>query len=568
MLGQCGHHTGMKRRGWVGRWQLGLLLAVCGSAAAAVPGCGRSASKPRQSGTMGAAAEAGQAGAGAGTAGNGGAGTAGSAGSGGGEGGAPSDAGAAGALVEPAKNYEVTGTWPEQPVALATKPGTLKFTKLVLQQEFLAESCSIGDYDNDGVPDVSSGRIWYQGPDFTTAHPFRDGHGPLPRSGQRAESDTGVSDDVADYPVDVDVDGDTDIINCAQSDTDEVTFTANKIGTVQPQATCYWYENPGPTGQAGDPNWTPHLMHDDVRLEQHGLLDMNGDGFPEIYGACRDCPLESAKGYYQADRSTPTAIWRFHAVATPVVFPFGGRGNLHGAGGGDLNGDGLPDLLERNGAWLQQADGSFNATPCTGKNTPQGCGFVEHAFYDGLVDGSGIKGGSHMYAVDMDLDGLADVVSADWAHGEGLAWYKQGADGAFTKYYFLGNSAEVVKYGAYFSEPHALQVVDMDGDGRPDVISGKMRFANTLAGNDPDPNGTPYVYVFRNVADADPKTGAPIRLTPTLVDPLVSPAANALGTPEGGMGVGRQIAIGHANTDGVLDICVATKVGLAVFLGQ
>ena len=32
--------------------------------------------------------------------------------------------------------------------------------------------------------------------------------------------------------------------------------------------------------------------------------------------------------------------------------------------------------------------------------------------------------------------------------------------------------------------------------------------------------------------------------------------------------VTRQIAIGHANTDGILDICVASKVGLAVFLGQ
>jgi hypothetical protein len=34
------------------------------------------------------------------------------------------------------------------------------------------------------------------------------------------------------------------------------------------------------------------------------------------------------------------------------------------------------------------------------------------------------------------------------------------------------------------------------------------------------------------------------------------------------MGVGSQLAIGHVNTDGILDICVATKVGLAVFLGQ
>jgi hypothetical protein len=34
------------------------------------------------------------------------------------------------------------------------------------------------------------------------------------------------------------------------------------------------------------------------------------------------------------------------------------------------------------------------------------------------------------------------------------------------------------------------------------------------------------------------------------------------------MGVGRQIAIGHVNTDGIMDICVSTKVGLAVFLGK
>jgi hypothetical protein len=93
-----------------------------------------------------------------------------------------------------------------------------------------------------------------------------------------------------------------------------------------------------------------------------------------------------------------------------------------------------------------------------------------------------------------------------------------------------------------------------------------MRFANPLGQGDPDPHGVPYLYVFKNVALPDARTGAPITLQPVLVDPVGVPGT--LGTPEGGMGVGHQLAIGHINTDGFLDICVATKVGLAVFLGQ
>jgi hypothetical protein len=34
------------------------------------------------------------------------------------------------------------------------------------------------------------------------------------------------------------------------------------------------------------------------------------------------------------------------------------------------------------------------------------------------------------------------------------------------------------------------------------------------------------------------------------------------------VGVGRQLAVGHINTDGIPDICIASKVGLAVFLGK
>jgi hypothetical protein len=168
------------------------------------------------------------------------------------------------------------------------------------------------------------------------------------------------------------------------------------------------------------------------------------------------------------------------------------------------------------------------------------------------------------------------VVAAEWAHGsQGLWWYQQGkgaggCDMTFKRIQFMGNSqkitpADVTKWGAGFTEPHAFNVYDMDGDGRPDVIGGKMRFAHPYSQNDPDPDGTPYLYVFKNVATPDPNSGGPITLKPFLVDG--NPAMTA-GSPEGGFGVGRQFSVGHVNMDGIMDICVATKVGLAVFLGQ
>jgi hypothetical protein len=93
-----------------------------------------------------------------------------------------------------------------------------------------------------------------------------------------------------------------------------------------------------------------------------------------------------------------------------------------------------------------------------------------------------------------------------------------------------------------------------------------MRFAHPHGYGDPDVDGRPVLYVFQNLPTPDARTGSPITLQPVRVDPLVDTAA--IGTPEGGMGVGMQFAVGHVNTDGIFDICVATKVGLAVFLGK
>ncbi len=550
---------------------------------------------------------AGTAGVGAGTAGVTGAGTAGvgagtagatgtgAAGVGAGTAGVTGTAGT-GVIVGSFKNYELTGAFPNAPVALAQKPGTLKYTKFVVHSQFLAESCSIADYNNDGLPDISSGRMWYAGtgnaamPINPTGHPFRSGHGVLPALGDGPELNTGVSDDWADFPWDMDKDGLADIINVAQCDVPEANAptanpagTPNKIGTVQVHATAVWYKNPGPAGQAGDPMWVSHLMHSDVRLEQHGLVDMNNDGYPEIYGACKGCTPATTKGYYQGDPANPTAIWTFHSVTISYTFPFSGSGWLHGEGAGDVNGDGKMDLLEKGGAWLQQAGGTWNSTPCTGLNTPVGCGWVKAGTallpngYSqlGMNDGVGNVGPSNMYAVDMDKDGCGDVVAAEWAHGVGLYWYQQQKTGAacnlsFKKLQFMGDSlkdaaGDVTKWGAGFTEPHALEVIDMDGDGRPDVIAGKMRFAHPHGYGDPDGDSAPYVYVFQNQATPDTRNGGPITLKPMLVD---GAEGQAVGSVAAGMGIGRHFSVGHVNTDGIMDICVGTKVGLAVYLGQ
>jgi len=499
---------------------------------------------------------------------------------------------------------------PKAPVAIAQKPGMLKYTKIVIQNQFLAESCSIGDYNGDGVPDVSAGRTWYEGKvdpaapggvTFTQQHNFRDGHGALPRAGAPIELNTGVSDDWADYPWDMNGDGMTDIINIAQCDVPEANApmgptggpnnnppaagTPNKMGIVQVHATAVWYENPGKaTVETTTTNWTSHLMHADVRMEQHEITDMNGDGYPEILGACRDCGMGDTKGYYQGDPTKPTAAWTYHQVTGHFTFPFGNLGWMHGIGAGDINGDGLPDWMDRTGAYLQQPGGMWNLTPCTAKNTPAGCGWVAQkstmlpvGFSQlGLNDTVGNIGPSHMWAVDMDMDGCTDVVAADWAHGsQGLWWYQQQktagvCNTSFTRWQFMGDSAhdkpgDPAKWGAGFTEPHAFNVYDMDGDGRPDVIGGKMRFAHPYDQNDPDPDGTPYLYVFKNVAATDPNGGGPITLKPILVDG--NPMAME-GSTDAGMGVGRQFSVGHVNTDGIMDICVSTKLGLAVFLGQ
>ncbi|HVJ22180.1 MAG TPA: VCBS repeat-containing protein [Polyangiaceae bacterium] len=433
-------------------------------------------------------------------------------------------------------NYQLTGTWPELTSVVTTTTSTLSFMKQQVHNVFYAESCSIADYNKDGNPDISSGMRWYEGPGFTTEHIFRDGHGQLPREGLGPEINTGVSDDWADFPWDVNGDGYADIINIANCDvpSSEIQFAWEPKS--QEPGTAFWYENPK-TGYEANPKWVAHQLAGDIKHEHKGLVDVNGDNKPEIYGACKGCNPNQTKGYYQADWANPAGVWNYVPVTGSIEFPFSGSGWMHGLGFGDVNGDNKPDMLDREGVWIQ-GDGTWTLNGAT-------------KLYDG--DPAGNRGAAHMSSADFDGDGDKDIYAADWAHGNGVAWYEQTDPGTFVKHYLTGGPDEVGTYGLYFSQPHSAQVVDMDGDGVSDIITGKMRFAHPDGYGDPDIQGAPVLYVFKAVRGGSLASGD-VTFEPILVDSEV--------------GVGRNLSVGHINTDGKMDICIASKLGLYVFYGQ
>ncbi|HEX4404367.1 MAG TPA: VCBS repeat-containing protein [Polyangia bacterium] len=501
-------------------------------------------------------------------------------------------------------NYEVGGMWPYLIAGTAAKPikqtsGALTYKMVQVQGDFLAESCSIADYNHDGIPDLSSGRRWYEGPDFTKVHIYRGGHDALPRAGAANELIDGASDDQADYPFDLDGDGWPDIIDISNNEGNE---TVSLEPRPQPHSTGYWYQNPGSPANAADTNWTSHLISADLSMNQHGLVDVDGDGRPEILGACRNCVPTQTKGYYRADAADPTAAWTYQAITPKDLYPFpfgaldSGLGILNGLGMGDVNGDGRPDLLERGGVWLQRADGSFpggattsSIASCT--SDPLSCGWVQAQFRLGPSGGNsdGQQGGSHMFAYDVDGDGLTDVISVDNFQGYGLSWYQQrpscvgaghldadadaGADGGapsscFVKHQIIDTEsyADLAMYGVGFSEMRAVQLVDMDGDGLADIVTGKGWRSAPFVQSYADADGAPVLYVFKLVRDANPASAGKAHFEPH----LVSPAVPMHGSTTGASGIGAQIAIGQINpqTDGIMDLCIASKLGLFVYFGQ
>ena len=185
-----------------------------------------------------------------------------------------------------------------------------------------------------------------------------------------------------------------------------------------------------------------------------------------------------------------------------------------------------------------------------------------------------------MYAYDVNGDGLNDVITSIEAHGYGLVWYEQFRENGeinFKQHVITGKKPEDNRYGVCFSQPHAIDLIDMDGDGLKDIVTGKRFWAHGAHG-DADPSSPAVLYwfklvrlggaQFRNVLAAH---GAELLMRPFPQLKQITKAKDIDFVPyliDDNSGIGTQVLAGDINGDKLPDVVVGNKKGTFVFIHE
>jgi hypothetical protein len=189
----------------------------------------------------------------------------------------------------------------------------------------------------------------------------------------------------------------------------------------------------------------------------------------------------------------------------------------HGLGIGDINKNGRNDVVVTKGWW----------------ESPEDPRKPDWKFHEADLG----PDCAQMYIYDFDDDGDMDVVSSS-AHNYGLWWHEQGKD-AEGRVTWTRHEIDTT-----ISQLHALVMTDLNGDGLPDLVTGKRFWAHN--GHDPGAR-EPALLVWYEFSRKDGK--------PTWTRHEIDDDS----------GVGTQFVVQDITGDDKLDIIVSNKKGTFVF---
>ncbi len=362
------------------------------------------------------------------------------------------------------------------------------FAKQVIDPLFRSEGVGVGDVNKDGKNDILVGDFWYEAPDWKP-HEIRK-----PRQPNRG----GYTEAFAVYPDDFNRDGWVDVL--------VVPFHGKD---------AKWYENPR---NKDDGHWKERVAFKRTGNETRLYTDQLFDDGPKAFLM----GIEERMLGWVAVPEDPNEEWEVHDITGPSGKAAAHR-FAHGLGVGDVNGDGRKDVMYKDGWWEQPAEGHKHTEPWKFHNTK--------IVNDNVAD---------MYTFDADGDGDNDILCTS-AHAKGIYFCEQVIEG--DKSSFKTHALERIIH-----ETHSLNYVDVNGDGRKDLLTGRGFFAH---GFKPELAREPSELYWYELETAK---GQPPKLKAHKIDDQ--------------SGVGAQFVSSDFNGDKKIDVVISNRKGVFLFLQE
>lgn len=361
----------------------------------------------------------------------------------------------------------------------AQKITSVSFKKNIISSIFVSEGAAVGDVNKDGKTDILAGNYWFEAPLWKRHLLHADTLNTVP----------GYSTTFLNYCMDVNKDGWIDLIR----------FDV-------PGGDCVWYENPKNKNKL----WQGHIILKTAGNESPAFVDVDKDGRPDLI--CADTLTKQV--IWLKSPAKDDSVWQRYVISSDPSRAT--HRYTHGLGWGDVNKDGLNDVIIKSGWWQSPANVKTKDWIFHPADFGQDC--------------------ANMFVFDVDEDGDQDIISSS-AHDYGIWWYEQKQDANGTTTWVTHEISKL------FSESHSLAFKDINGDGNPDLVTGKRYYAHN--GGDPGGHEPAVLYWFEFIPGKTPQW------IPHKVDD--------------NSGIGNSFMVTDIDGDQLPDIIISNKKGVFFF---